>query len=101
MVDAYNGFIEFSRKAMLWTIRHRWANGSWLVFNCYRHAAVLILRRRNGLAVTLLSREGVMQGNPLSMVVYELTLVPLAELLVARYLNWPRPGMRTTRASQG
>ena len=26
LVDAANGFNELSRKAMLWTIRHRWAN---------------------------------------------------------------------------
>ena len=81
MVDAYNSFNKLSRKAVFWTVRHRWANGSQLVFNCYRHAAVIILRRRNGLAVTLLSREGVTQGDPLSMVVCGLTLVPLAELV--------------------
>ena len=79
MVDAFNGFNELCRKAMLWTVRHRWANGSRLVFNCYRHSAILILRRRNGDAIVLLSREGVTQGDPLSMVVYGLTLVPLAE----------------------
>ena len=81
MVDAYNGFNELSRKAMLWTVRHRWASGSRLVFNCYRHAAMLVLRRRTGPAETILSQEGVTQGDPLSMVVYGLTLVPLAELV--------------------
>jgi hypothetical protein len=28
LVDATNGFNEMSRKAALWTVRHRWASGA-------------------------------------------------------------------------
>ena len=35
------------------------------------------------LPVTILSREGVTQGDPLSMVLYRITLIPLAEELQA------------------
>jgi hypothetical protein len=70
-----------SRKAMLWTVRHRWANGAQFSFNCYRHSAQLILRRRGEPCTVLLSKEGVTQGDPLSMVLYGITLTPLAEAL--------------------
>lgn len=80
-IDARNGFNELSRKAMLWTVRHRWPIGSRFAFNCYRHSAQLVLRRDGDECEILLSREGVTQGDPLSMVLYGLALVPLAERL--------------------
>ena len=83
LVDATNGFNELSRKAMLWTVRHRWANGARFSFNCYRHSAQLLLRRRGGDCEIILSREGVTQGDPLSMVLYGLALTPLAETIRA------------------
>ena len=65
---------------MLWTVRHLWYNGARFAFNCYRHQSLLIMRRPGGTAEILLSREGVTQGDPLSMVLYGVTLVPLAKL---------------------
>jgi hypothetical protein len=65
LVDARNGFNELGRRAMLWTIRHRWAAGSRFAFSCYRHAAQLILRWKGRPGYTLLSSEGVTQaGRP-------------------------------------
>ena len=80
--DANNGFNELNRKAMLWTVRHLWAAGSRFSFNCYRHAAMLLIIRDDGKpANILLSREGVTQGDPLSMILYGVALAPLIRLL--------------------
>ena len=69
------------RLAILWTVRHRWPAGAKIAFNCYKHWAQLLLRQPGELPVTILSRESVAQGDPLSMVLYGITLVPLAEEL--------------------
>jgi len=66
---------------MLWTVRHRWADGARFAFNCYRHAAQLILRQKGGTGHIIESHEGVTQGDPLSMVLYGIALTPLAEKL--------------------
>ena len=68
LVDARNGFNNLSRLAMLWTVRHRWPAGVRFAFDCYKYWAQLLLRQPGGLPVTILSREGVTQGDPLSMV---------------------------------
>ena len=68
---------------MLWTLRHHWPAGARFAFNCYKHWEQLLLRQPGGAPVTILSREGVTQGDPLSMVLYRITLVPLAEELRA------------------
>jgi hypothetical protein len=81
MVDAINGFNELGRKGGLWTVRHRWPGGSRLAFNCYRHSAQLILRRRGQDCLIILSQEGVTQGDPLSMIIYGVALTPLSEQL--------------------
>ena len=81
LVDAYNGFNKLSRLEMLWTVRHRWPAGARFEFNCYRYWVQLLLRQPGELPVTILSREGSTQGDPLSMVLYRITLVPLAEEL--------------------
>ena len=43
LVDARNAFNELGRKAMLWTVRHRWPQGSRFAFNCYCHSAQLVI----------------------------------------------------------
>ena len=88
LVDARNGFNELSRLAMLWTVRHRWPAGARFAFNCYKHWAQLLLRQPGELPITILSREGVTHGYPLPMVLYGITLVPLAE-----ELNTEDPGL--------
>ena len=79
LVDACNGFNNLSRLAILWTVRHCWPAGARFAFNCYNHWAQLLLRQLGELPVTILSREGVTQGGLLSMVLYGITLSPLAE----------------------
>ena len=68
---------------MLWTVRHRWPTRARFAFNCYKHWAQLLLRQPGELPVTILNREGVTQGDSLFMVLYGITLVPLAEELRA------------------
>ena len=53
------------------------------MFNFYRHWAQLLLRQPGEPPVTILSQEGVAQGDPFSMVLYGIPLVPLAEELRA------------------
>ena len=84
LVDARNGFSELSSLAMLWTVRHRWPAGARFAFNCYTHWAQLLLRQTGAPPVTILSRDGVTQGDPLSMVLYRIILVPLTEELIAK-----------------
>ena len=79
LVNARNGFNELGRKTMLWTVQHTWAAGARFAFNCYRHAAQLIVRRAGGQCSVILSEEGVTQGDPLSMILYGLALAPLGK----------------------
>ena len=83
LVDARNGFNELSSFTMLWTVQHHWPAGARFAFNCYKHWAQLLIRHPGEPPVTILSREGVTQGEPLSMVLCGITLVPLAEELRA------------------
>ena len=91
LVVAHNGFNELSRLAMLCTVRHCWPAGARFAFNCYKHWAQLLFRQPWEPPVTILSREGVTQGEPLSMVFYRITLVPLVEELLAADLGLLSP----------
>ena len=53
------------------------------MFNCYKHWAQLLLHQPGELTVKILNREGVTQVEPLYMVLYRITLAPLAEELQA------------------
>ena len=68
---------------MLWTVRHCWPVGVRFAFNFYRDWAQLLLHQPGEPPVTILSREGVTHGDPLLMVLYWITLVPLAKELGA------------------
>ena len=64
---------------MLWMVCHCWPSGARFVLNCCRHWEQILLRQPGDTLVILLSQEGVDQGNPLLMVLYGITLVPLEE----------------------
>ena len=68
---------------MLWTVHHQCPAGARLAFNSYRHWEQLLLHHPGGAPVTILSREGVTQGDPLLVVLYGITLVSLSEELRA------------------
>jgi hypothetical protein len=101
LVDAFNGFNELSRKAMLWTVKHRWANGARFAFNCYRHSVVLILRRPGKPCLIILSKEGVTQGDPLAMLLYGVALIPLAAALRAAVPTVVQPWYADDAAMSG
>jgi hypothetical protein len=102
LVDVTNGFNELSRKAALWTVRHRWASGARFTFNCYRHSATLILRRPgHPNCYVLQSREGVTQGDPLAMVIYGLAMPPLSHDLRERYPKVLQPWYADDTAMEG
>ena len=60
---------------------HRWLTGARFASNCYRHWAQLLLLQAGYLPVTIMSQERVTQGDPFSMVLYRITLIPLTEEL--------------------
>ena len=66
---------------MLETVRHYLPAGARFAFNCYKHWAQLLLCQPEEMPVTILSREGITQGDPLSIFLYGITLVPLEEEL--------------------
>ncbi|KAF6209915.1 hypothetical protein GE061_015669 [Apolygus lucorum] len=74
MVDANNAFNTINRKLALWQVRVYWPRCARFIYNTYRGYAELVIR---GEQESLLSKEGVRQGDPLSMLVYSLATVPL------------------------
>ena len=79
LVDARNGFNVMIRLEMLWTVHHHWQAGAMFAFNCYMHWSQLLLCQPGDALVIILSLEGVIQGDPISMLLYGITLVPLEE----------------------
>ncbi len=87
LIDASNAFNEQNRIEMLWAVRHEWPSGARFVFNCYKHWAVLVLRGNDGHAVFIFSKEGVTQGDPLSMFAYGIGIMSLIHQLKAEFLQ--------------
>ena len=77
LIDARNAFNEENRTAMLWVVRHEWISGACFEFNCYRHYATLVIRTGDGTGHFLYSKEGVTQGDTLTMVAYGMGILPL------------------------
>ena len=81
LVDAVNAFNLMSRVTALWNARILWPRCSRFLFNTYRGFAVLLLRNSEEF---LYSREGVTQGDPLSMLLYAAAMMPLVNSLRCR-----------------
>ena len=58
IVEARNGFKELILNKILCSVRHVWNFGIHMVFNFYRHSALLIFSRPEGTANILHSSEG-------------------------------------------
>ena len=78
LIDARNAFNEDNRTAMLWDIRHKWPSGVQFTFNCYCHWGTLVVRdTEDGSGHFLHRKEGVTQGDPLAMIAYGISILPL------------------------
>ena len=68
---------------MMWTVRHSCPAEARFLFNCYKYWTQILLLQPEEPPVTLLIPEGITLGDTLSVVLYWITLVPLAEDLWA------------------
>ena len=71
---------------MVCVARYMWASGVRLLFNIYTHHHILVMRGEKEL-VFILSKEGIVQGDPLVMVDYELLVVPLNRKLKDEFIS--------------
>lgn len=86
MIDTRNASNEWNRKMMVWVARYLWPSGVRFLLNMYRHHAVLILRGTNkNESVFIFSREGIVQGYPLSTTGYGLLILPLIRKLKVEF----------------
>ena len=74
LVDASNAFNSINRIALLWNARVLWPRCSRYLFNTYRGWAMMVVQ---GSQELLVSKEGVTQGDPLSMLMYAVATYPL------------------------
>jgi hypothetical protein len=79
LVDASNAFNAVNRTAALWNVRQKWPSAARFLFNTYRGYNLLVIRSSTtpGSGTIMLSREGVTQGDPLSMFLYGIAILPL------------------------
>ena len=81
LVDARNTFNSLNRAAAaLWNSRTQWPRCSRFLFNTYRGYPSLILKGSTK-SEAIYSKEGVGQGDPLSMLMYASALMPLIQSL--------------------
>eukprot|EP00957_Ditylum_brightwellii_P082167 6248124-Ditylum_brightwellii.AAC.1 len=77
LVDARNAFSKLNRMAMLCHVHHIWPAGSRYLFNAYQHWKILVIWG----GVNLHSKEGVTQGDPLTMILYALGVLHIIDHL--------------------
>ena len=81
LMDASNAFNALNRETDQWNARILWPSCSRFLFNTYRGYAPLIVA---GTIELLFSSEGTTQGDPLAMLFYGVSLMPLIESLKDR-----------------
>ena len=69
---------SINRSSLLWNIRILWPRASRFIYNTYRGHSPLVIR---GSSEPLFSKEGVVQGDPLSMFMYAIGTIPLINSL--------------------
>jgi hypothetical protein len=81
LIDAFNAFNLLHRPTALLNARIAWPRAAQFIFNLYKEASILVVRGASGHPPRLLwSSSGVVQGCPLSMHLYALSVLPLARL---------------------
>ena len=84
LVDTSNGFNNLSRLEMICTVAHRWQSTSIFAFNYYRHFSHLIIRVLVDWTLRIiLTRYGVMQGDPMDTLMYGISVKFLEEKLIS------------------
>ena len=78
LVDASNVFNSLNRISVLLHVSRLWPCCAHFVFSTYLSWPVLVMR---GMSDFILSKEGVTQGDPLSMYVYAIGTLPLIQIL--------------------
>lgn len=78
LVDAKNAFNAVNRIIALWYARMYWPSCARFLFNTYKGQAELVLQ---GNGSNLFSMEGVTQGDPLAMLLYGISTLPLIDIL--------------------
>jgi hypothetical protein len=91
LFDASNAFNEQNRTGMLWTVQHEWPRGARFVFNCYKHWGTLVIQGNDGSVAFINSKEGVTQGEPLSMFAYSVGVLSLIRQLKAEFPEVEQP----------
>ena len=77
VIDAENSFNLLSCVNMLWNVRHLWPEGARFAFNLYCFTSLLICRSNVGDHLQMQSKEGSIQGCPLSMFLYGIGILLL------------------------
>ena len=67
-------------------VRNLWPSVARFVFSCYRHWLSIVLKNGDSTANILHSREGVIPGYPLAMIVYVIGVLPLIKRLKAAHI---------------
>ena len=76
---------------MLWDNRHGWPVSARCGFNYYRHWLTLVIRGKGGTVGLSFTKEGVTQGDPLSMFGYGIGILPLIRKLKLEFLAVKQP----------
>ena len=101
LIDADNGFNEFSRIQMLWTCRHEWPQGAQFAFNLNRHQLLLLVQDPGGKPFVLFSKEGCTKGCPLAMVLYALGTLPMIRQLKSTHPSVLQPWYAVVAGGMG
>ena len=87
---ADNTFNSFSRIQMMWNVRHARPAGTWFAFNCYKHWSFLMVCEPGSCSsATIYSKEGVPQGGPFVMVMYDaIGTLRIQKQAIDAYHSW-------------